>query len=78
MPLPEELRIAPWFGSVAGLADTGVARALLERCADTGDVDVVEQCRAALQTLDRLERRHLKALVRGEASRTLWQRAPDE
>jgi hypothetical protein len=75
--LPDELRIAPWFGSMAGLAETGITSAILERCAATGDVAVVEQCRAALLRLSRLEYRHLQALVRGEASRTIWQRAPD-
>jgi hypothetical protein len=77
LALPEELRIAPWFGSMAGLAETGITSAILERCAATGDVGVVEQCRAALRTLGRLEHKHLQELVRGEASRTIWQRPPD-
>lgn len=77
LALPDELRIAPWFGSMAGLHETGITTAILERCAATGDVAVVEQCRAALRTLGRLEHKHLQELVRGEASRTIWQRTPD-
>lgn len=74
MPPPEEMRIAPWMGSVATLWETGVADALLERCSETGDSQVVENCRQALERLERLERQHLRALVRGEMSRTIWQR----
>lgn len=77
LPLPEELRIAPWFGSLAGLQETGVASAILERCAATGAVEVVDQCRAALRTLGRLEHKHLQELVRGEMSETIWQRTPE-
>lgn len=74
MPPPEELRIAAWVGSVSSLEDAGIAPALLERCADTGDVGAVERCRAALDSLERLERQHLRAVLRGEMSETIWQR----
>lgn len=77
LPTPEEIRIAPWMGSVATLWDTGVADALLERCSETGDSSVVEHCRTALERLERLERQHIRAIVRGEESRTIWQRKPD-
>lgn len=74
LPPPEELRIAPWVGSVASLEDAGITSAILERCAETGDVATVERCRQAIRTLSRLEREHLRAIVRGEMSRTIWQR----
>lgn len=74
MPAPEELRIAPWVGSISSLKEAGIADALLERCADTGDVAVVEQCRAAIDRLERLEGNHIRALIRGNQSRTLWER----
>lgn len=73
-PLPDELRIAAWFGSVGSLAEAGVVDAILERCSETGDVAMVERCREAIQELDRFEREHLKAMIRGELSRTIWQR----
>jgi len=74
MPPPEELRIAPWVGSVASLEDAGIASAMLERCAETGNVNTVERCRKAIQTLTNIERDHLRAIVRGEMSRTIWER----
>lgn len=74
MPPPDELRIAPWIGSVASLEDAGITSAMLERCAETGDVETVERCRRAIRTLTDLERDHLRAIVRGEMSRTIWER----
>ena len=74
MPLPDELRIAAWFGSMASLDEAGIVDAMLERCSETGEVAIVEQCRAAIQRLDTHEQQHLKAMVRGELSRTIWQR----
>ena len=74
LPPPEELRIAPWVGSVASLEDTGVASAMLERCAETGDVTTVERCRKAIKTLTKIERDQLRAIVRGEMSRAIWER----
>lgn len=74
LPPPDELRIAPWVGSVASLEDAGITSAILERCAETGDVETVERCRQAIRTLTRLEREHMRAIIRGEMSRTIWQR----
>lgn len=74
LPLPEEFRIAAWVGSVESLREAGVADAMLERCSETGDVAIVEQCREAIQVLDTYERRHLKAVMLGKMSRTIWQR----
>lgn len=74
MPPPDELRIAPWIGSVASLEDAGITSAMLERCAETGDVSAVERCRRAIRTLSNIERQQLRAIVRGEMSRTIWER----
>lgn len=74
MPLPDELRIAAWVGSIEALADAGIVDAILERCSETGEVAIVEQCRTAIATLEAQERRHLKAVMRGTLSRTIWQR----
>lgn len=74
LPLPDELRIAAWVGSVESLKDAGIVDAMLERCSETGDVGIVEQCREAIVSLDTHERQHLKAMIRGEMSRTIWQR----
>lgn len=75
LPMPEEFRIAAWVGSVDSLKESGVADAMLERCSETGDAEIVSQCRGAIQLLDTYERAHLRAVVRGTLSRTIWQRA---
>jgi hypothetical protein len=74
LPQPDELRIAAWIGSVGSLNEAGIVDAMLERCSETGEVAVVEQCREAIEVLDRYERRHLQAVIRGSLSRTIWQR----
>lgn len=74
LPLPDELRIAAWFGSIKSLDEAGIVDAMLERCSETGEVTFVEQCRDAIHALDMHERKHLRAMVRGELSRTIWQR----
>lgn len=74
LPLPEELRIAAWIGSMESLHDTGVADAILARCAETGQVDIVGECREAFRELAAHERHHLIGVMNGTLSRTIWQR----
>lgn len=74
LPLPDELRLAPWFGFVRSLPESGVYAALIERCEATGDRSLVQRCREAIQALADLEARYIRAIVRGEMSRTIWQR----
>lgn len=76
MPPPDEISIAPWSGSVATLRESGVADAILERCAATGDDSAVQRCRQVFERLQRLERRHLRAIVEGRMARTIWERGP--
>lgn len=72
--LPDELRLAPWFGFVRSLRDTGVYDALLERCGETGDTTLTQDCREAIRALEQIEQHLVRAIVRGDMSRTLWQR----
>lgn len=74
LPLPQELRLAPWFGFARSLPESGVYDALIDRCRATGDQRVVEHCREAIDGLIDLERRYIRAIVKGEMSKTLWQR----
>lgn len=74
LPVPDEVRIAPWTGSVTSLDDAGITHEILSRCAQAGDSSIVQQCRDAFQTLARYERRHVRAIVRGDNARTIWQR----
>lgn len=74
LPLPDELRIAAWVGSVDSLHASGVADAMLERCSETGEVAIVSECRDAIRELESYERQHLHAVMNGTLSRTIWQR----
>ncbi len=74
LPPPDVIRIAPWFGTMQALDEAGIVDVILERCAETGYVETVEQCREAFRTLEMLETRYLKAIIRGDGARTIWQR----
>lgn len=73
-PLPEEMRLVPWFGFVGSLDDAGVTKALLRRCNEAGNLRMARACTAALRQLRQIERAVMRAIVRGESSRTLWER----
>ncbi|HAX23718.1 MAG TPA: hypothetical protein PK593_00290 [Thermomicrobiales bacterium] len=72
--LPEEMRLVPWFGFVGSLDDAGVTRALLRRCTEAGDLRMARACTAALRELRRIEHQIMRAIIRGESSRTIWER----
>jgi FixJ family two-component response regulator len=56
------------------MQDTGVYAAMIERCEQTGNASVVQDCRDAFQTLERNERQLVRAIIRGDTARTIWQR----
>lgn len=74
LPLPDDMRLAPWFGFVRTLRETQILDTLLARCDETGDETLAERCREAFQALGELETRFVRAIVRGDMSQTLWQR----
>lgn len=76
LPLPDELRLAPWFGFARSLPESGVYAALIERCEATGDPSITQRCKDAIEALTSLEAGYIRAIVKGEMSRTLWQRVP--
>lgn len=73
-PLPEEMRLVPWFGFVGSLDDAGVTKALLRRCHEAGDLRMARACTAALRELRKIEHAFMRSIIRGESSRTLWER----
>ena len=73
-PLPDEVRLAPWVVFVRSMRDTGVYDALLERCSATGNQTLVDACQEALRALEKTEQRLVKAIIRGDTTRTIWQR----
>lgn len=74
LPLPEEVRLAPWFGFVRTLQESDICDVLLERCAATGDDGFAQRCREALEMLRAFEARYVRAIISGEMSRVIWQR----
>jgi hypothetical protein len=73
-PMPDEVRLAPWVGFIRSLRETGVYDAMIERCEQTGNREVVQECRDAFVELERIERRLVRAIIRGDTTRTIWQR----
>jgi hypothetical protein len=73
-PLPDELRLAPWFGFVRSLEETGVYEVLLERCQETGHTMLAGACLDALRALEHVEKQLIRAIVQGRMSRTIWER----
>jgi hypothetical protein len=73
-PMPDEVRLAPWVGFVRSMQETGVLDAMVERCRQTGDSSLVQECHDAFQALERNERQLVRAIVRGDTTRTIWQR----
>lgn len=73
-PMPDEVRLAPWVGFVRSLEETGVTAAILDRCRETGNAEIVGECQDALDKLVRIERQIVRAIVRGDTTRTIWQR----
>ncbi len=74
LPIPDELRLAPWFGFARSLPESTVYEAIDERCRLSGGADLARRCREAVGSLIQLETRYIQAIVRGEMSRTIWQR----
>ncbi|HUH06544.1 MAG TPA: hypothetical protein VML96_01940 [Egibacteraceae bacterium] len=72
--LPDELRLAPWFGFVRSMRESGVYDVILERCAQTGHTVLADDCRDKVSELERLEKRFIRAVVSGSMSRAIWQR----
>ena len=70
----DEIRLAPWFGFVRSLHESGIYEALIDRCWQTNHLATVNACEAAIEELERIEHRQAKAIIRGEMSKTLWQR----
>ncbi len=74
LPLPDELRLVPWPSSTATLSEVGVEEALLRRCAVAGGDQGIAQCRKVLNELGAFERQLVRSIIRGEGTRTIWQR----
>lgn len=71
---PDQLAIAPWFGSVRSFIEAGIYRAIAERwlrLTPRGSTAAVD---GAMRTLARIEHDTLRRIMRGETSRALWQR----
>jgi hypothetical protein len=74
LPTPTEITLMPWSGYVRQFEESGVLEALRDRCRWEGDDDLVLELDRCYARLIRGERRVRRAIVRGPALRTLWQR----
>ena len=74
LPLPQELAVAPWFGSPRALVRTGVYDAILARWRLLGYPQGEAEAALALRHLTQLERAALRDLLAGTTGKTLWKR----
>ncbi|MDP9374179.1 MAG: hypothetical protein M3Q65_17335 [Chloroflexota bacterium] len=74
LPLPEELAVAPWFGSPQALVRTGIYDAIVNRWRMLGHPEGEAEAARALRQLVRLERAAVRDLLAGTSGKTLWQR----
>lgn len=74
LPLPESLILAPWPGGIAALDESGMLATMRERCLTEGGAVLVDHIEEIYRELRIIERRQLRAMLRGRGARTLWQR----
>jgi hypothetical protein len=74
MPAPETITLMPWSGYVRQFEESGVLEVVRDRCRWEGDDALVEDLERGYMRLLQGERKVRKAIVRGPALRTLWQR----
>ncbi|HEX5505381.1 MAG TPA: hypothetical protein VFW96_22375 [Thermomicrobiales bacterium] len=73
-PLPAQLAIGPWFGSLRAFVELGVYDAIVERWRALGYAEQERDAAASLRRLQRLERRAMRDIISGAASKALWER----
>lgn len=69
-PIPKQLALASWLGSVRAFVETGVHDAIVARWHTLGYPE--HDAARALRRLNELERVYLRRVLSGEASRVLW------
>lgn len=71
---PDQLTALPWPGGVTSFQDSGAYEQVVRRCYHLGHGELESNCRRALAELQRAEHQIKLAYVRGDNSRTLYQR----
>ena len=73
--LPDKMTAIWWPKYVDTLCTTGVWNALVQRVAEAGYADSVNQCDEVLRELRNLERQEIRNAISGEGFQTIWQRS---
>jgi len=72
--LPDRMTAIWWPKYINTLRTTGVWNCIVQRIAESGYQDSVDQCEAVLQELLELERQEVKNAIAGKGYQTIWQR----
>ena len=74
-PLPDKMTAIWWPKYVETLCTSGVWTALVQRVAESGFSDAVNQFDELLRELRAMERQEIRNAISGEGFQTLWQRS---
>ena len=74
-PLPDKMTAIWWPKYVDTLCTSGVWTALVQRVAESGFSDAVNQFEELLRELRAMERQEIRNAISGEGFQTLWQRS---
>ena len=74
-PLPDKMTAIWWPKYVETLCTSGVWIALVQRVAESGFSDAVNQFDELLRELRAMERQEIRNAISGEGFQTLWQRS---
>lgn len=72
LPKPESINIIPWPKYVRSLVNMGVWDHIVRRFLELGPPEIVRQCEACLQEIQRFEREEVRRAITGENYETLW------
>lgn len=72
-PRPESITVLPWPKYVDSLVRLGIWDRIVERFINSGHKKAVAECQATLETIRKLEKAELAAVIMGQDYDTIWE-----
>ena len=72
LPKPESINIIPWPKYAASLVRLDVWDHIVRRFLEIGPPEIVRECQACLDEIQRAEREEIRRAITGEKYETLW------
>ena len=72
-PRPESITVLPWPKYVDSLVRLGIWDRIVEKFINSGHKKAVAECQTTLETLRKLEKQELAAVVMGQDYDTIWE-----